>query len=251
MTTNVKKLSTDLLEGNNFSRRDIEAYCEREGNKPIKLEQERFKITCADILQAYFGVNYDNISEALILAILDHITNYYPALTCFDVISAFRRKEVRKIKGVGMTVSEFCEPIKEWHNEIVKIELKEIEIKQKEEREREEKLQSLKDYQDAKKEALELFNKLKEKGATEWTGDKFQAVLISSKVSDGLISDEEKQEIYEKVVQKIKDERLLNSKNKTDIENFYNKIKQDWNLATYEIRCICAVEVLNRVLLLD
>lgn len=244
-------LSIDLLAGEiglHFSRKDIEKYCEREGEKPIKLERERFAVTCSDVMQAYFGINYDNISEALIVAIFDYLTSYFPAVTCFDIISAFRRKEVKKIKGVGMTVSEFCEPIKEWYGEIVKIELREMELKRKEEREREEKLQSLQDYQDAKKEALQLFNELKEKGVTQWMGDKYQAILISKDVSNGLISNEERQEIYLKAVDNVKKERLLSSKNRSEIEKFYNEIKEDWQLATYEIRCICAVEVLNKIL---
>lgn len=239
-----------LFEKSNevISYHDVNYYLQRKIDKlflDLPSEEQLFQI--GTILKVYFGCNLDNTTLMLQNAIRSKISMQYAKLTVNDFITAYNRKEIVKRQGVAMTLNEFFEPIQDWFNVCNKISGKinrEIAFQQEEERIRKE---SLEEYQLEQKKMLELFEKLKSEGKTEWTESDINALKISKIVSKGIVSVDEKTEIYNKVVSDEMEKRKIeNPLSKLDS---YFEMLGNQQLATYEIRFKCAKIVVERALL--
>lgn len=222
-------------------------YLQREFDKlfiDLPSEEQLFQI--GTILKVYFGCNLDNTTLMLQNAIRSKISMQYVKLSVSDFVTAYNRKEIIKRQGVAMTLNEFFEPIQDWFLVCNKISGKinrEIAIQQEEKRNRE---RSLMEYQAEQKKMLELFEQLKSEGKTVWSEIDVHALKISKIVSKGIISNEEKTEIYNKVVNDEMEKRKIeNPLSKLDS---YFEMLGNQQLATYEIRFKCAKIVVERVL---
>lgn len=207
-------------------------------------EEQLFQI--GTILKVYFGCNLDNTTLMLQNAIRSKISMQYGKLSVSDFITAYNRKEIIKRQGVAMTLNEFFEPIHDWFAVCNKISGKinrEIALQQEEERNRQ---RSLLEYQAEQKKMLELFEQLKAEGKTVWTESNINALKISKIVSKGIISNEEKTEIYNKVVKDEMEKRKVENP-LSNLDSYFEMLGNQ-QLATYEIRFKCAKIVVERVL---
>lgn len=226
---------------------DVKFYLQRNSDVLfLDLPTEKQISEIGAVLSVFYGVNLDNVSDTLEKSIRSKISMQYAKLTVNDFITAYNRKEIVKRQGVAMTLNEFFEPIQDWFAVCNKISGKinrEIALQQEEERIRQ---KSLEEYQMEQKKMLELFEKLKSDGKTEWTETDINALKISKIVSKGIVSIEEKTEIYNKVVNDEMEKRKIeNPLSKLDS---YFEMLGNQQLATYEIRFKCAKIVVEKVL---
>lgn len=223
--------------------KDVELIITAKGNK-ITDNIEQLAVSITQIINVYFGVNYDNISRELVGEITANLVNRYKELTFDDLRNSFTRKMVSKIKGVGMTVSEFIAPIEEFYKvkQSVTAHVKEAELAEK--RKEMERNLALASYEQEKQLQLEVFNDLVRKGASEWTGTAEQALMISAKVSVGYVDIEEKKAIFKRVLDQERAKKMLERKTKE--QEFYEAIEFD--NATFSLRAKCALIVVNQVL---
>ncbi len=225
--------------------KDVELIMTAKSNR-ITDNIEQLAVSITQIINVYFGVNYDNISRELVGEITANLVNRFKDLTFDDLRNSFTRKMVSKIKGVGMTVSEFIAPIEEFYKvkQSVTAHVKEAELAEK--RKEMERNLAIAQYEQQKKEQLEVFNDLVRKGASEWTGTAEQALMISAKVSVGYVDIEEKKAIFKRVLDQERAKKMLEQRKRSKEQEFYKAIEFD--NATFSIRAKCAIIVVNQVL---
>ena len=225
--------------------KDVELIITAKGNK-ITDNIEQLAVSITQIINVYFGVNYDNISRELVGEVTANLINRFKDLTFDDLRNSFTRKSIQKIKGVGMTVGEFIDPIEEFYKvkQSVTAHVKEAELAEK--RKEMERNLAIAQYEQQKKEQLEVFNDIVRKGATEWIGTAEQALMISAKVSVGYVEVEEKKAIFKRVLDQERAKKMLERKRKTKEQEFYEAIEFD--NAPFSLRAKCALIVVNKVL---
>lgn len=225
--------------------KDVELIMTAKSNR-ITDNIEQLAVSITQIINVYFGVNYDNISRELVGEVTANLINRFKDLTFDDLRNSFTRKSIQKIKGVGMTVSEFLAPIEEFYKvkQSVTAHVKEAELAEK--RKEMERNLAIAQYEQQKKEQLEVFNDLVRKGASEWIGTAEQALMISTKVSVGYVDIEEKKAIFKRVLDQERAKKMLERKRKTKEQEFYEAIEFD--NATFSLRAKCALIVVNQVL---
>lgn len=231
-----------IAKGAQVLPKDVELVMTSKGNR-ITDNLENLAVSVTQILNVYFGINYDNISRELVGEITANLVNRFNGLTFDDLRNSFTRKPITKIKGVGMTVGEFLTPVDEYFviKQRVNNEIQESERKQRE-RELKEAL-DLAQYKREQENQLTIFKDLAKKGAIEWTGTENEALMISAIVSKELISKEEKIAIFKQVIDFEKAKRKAERK-KTD--EYFELMEFD--NSTFTIRAKCALIVVNRVL---
>lgn len=225
---------------------DAQAYIERQKQTLLftQLPAEEQAKVILDVLSAYFSVSYTNVSPALLDVIRTHLLTNYAQLNVYDFTTAFNRKLIEKKQGVAMSVGEFVQPIQDYFKEMNLIKGKLQAERDREIREENERQRSLMEYQKEQREMLELFHDLKRQGVKKWTGTSSQAAMISKTVSEGVVSNDEKREIYRQVVEEMnKKQALIDPRN-----NPYSEMMQDMNLANYEVKWKCAEIVVNKCL---
>lgn len=237
-----------LLTQNNLTllSSDVNAYVQRQSHKELFSELQPIKQVelISGVLSVYYGVNLSNVTEVLIEAITHSLNTKYKHLSVFDLKHSFNRKEIVKRQGVGMTLGEFVEPIDEYIKSINTINARLQAERDRAIREENERQQSLLDYQREQRQMLQLFEHLKRQGVKQWSGTSSQAAMISKIVSEGVVSLDEKREIYRSVVEEMnKKQAIIDPRN-----NPYAEMLQDVNLANYEVKWKCAQKVVERCL---
>lgn len=210
---------------------------------------QQIKAILLDVLNAYFGINYDNISDALLTACADIIERNYKGITGSELINAYRFGEVAKIKGVGISVSEVCAPLLTYFDDKKKVFAAQKSLKNKALEAEIIERESRENYERLKKRALNEYERLVGIGATQWTLDETDALMISAEISKGIITAKEKEAIYMDVLEREQIERnKLNPRERDRTNSVFELMRSNVGYATYTIRAKCAVIVINKVL---
>lgn len=138
----------------------------------VEDNQVKAKAMLIDILQVYYGINPDNIPASLIHGSVIQLIERFKGITLEDLITAYKRKEIVKKKGVGISISELLSPVPEWWT--IKAVVKGEDEKERGKEEKEALAKKLES--DFLTESKKLYKEALKSG--EWKGSPFHASTL-------------------------------------------------------------------------
>jgi len=158
-----------------------------------------------DVATVYYGVNPDNLATNLIKGSVIHLVENYHGITLEDLATAYKRKEILKAKGVGITIGELIQPVAEWW----KVKTAAVEASRAVERKQQQRAESEAKYNAWLEECKDYYEKALEVG--EWSGGVFRAATVFKDLEIEL-TDEEEKEFREQAERTAKASKIMGVK---------------------------------------